>query len=219
MPAPTLYNLAVFFTIFAPPILAMTLLMAATMSGQTAVGFLYIIGYIFIYAIIWPLTSHLFKIPLPIGSRAALCTIFNMPFYNNAWAAPAFYMMIYAYSFMYVLFPNWTNKTAVGGKSPKLFFIIIMSTLMVFTIYVRGCVLKCLPTHIGWLITSVFLGLAVGAVWGILMAIAAKSFISTGGWSFSSYPGQESNRLKCSQPTTKSQVCTILKDGIPVGTL
>ena len=87
MPTPTPKNLTIFFTILAPPILAMAILLAAAMSGQAAVGLIYAFGLLVLYFAIWPAASAFLDIGYPVGHRAAVCSMFNMhPFINNAYS-------------------------------------------------------------------------------------------------------------------------------------
>jgi len=221
MPTPTPKNLIIFFTIVAPPILAMALLLAAAMTGQSALGIVYILGISFLYFAIWPVASAAIQISLPEGSKAAVCGMFNMhPFFNNAYAAPAYNIMIYFYTLFFFLVPTW--GVLQEGSAPgnvKLIFTIFMSALIAFTVWVRTCVLKCLPQEFGKWIVSILTGFGLGAAWGTLLAVICKTAFTNGGWSFSPYPtGKDSNRLQCQRPTG-NYVCTVSKDGQKVGTL
>ena len=123
MPTPTPKNLTIFFVILAPPILAMAILLAAAMSGQAAVGLIYIFGLLVLYFAIWPIASSFLDIGYPVGHRAAVCSMFNMhPFINNAYSAPAYYIMIYCYTLFYMCWDNWVDTHGNSGGI-KMFFI------------------------------------------------------------------------------------------------
>ena len=212
MPAPTLYNQAVLFTIYAPTILAISLLLAASMSGQTWVGFLYILGLLLLYFPIWPMVSSLFSgwedFRVPNDAKVALCSIlFHSPLSNNAYAAPAFYMTIYAYTFVYVLWSTFESGTTLRGN--PLIFLFSMVGLIAFTIFVRYCLLKCLPQNIGFAILAIAAGLILGGGWGIILALITKQL--TGNyWLFASTANIKSNRMTCEKPESdKDMVCTI----------
>ena len=212
MPAPTLRNQAILFTIYAPSILAMSLLLAATMSGQTWVGLIYIFGLFILNCAVWPLVSSLFSnwsdFKTPDNAKVALCSIlFHMPLVNNAYAAPAFYMTIYAYTFLYVLYSSFVSGTTLKGN--QLIFVLSMVGLMAFTIYVRYCLLKCLPQGIGPAIIAIMVGLILGGLWGLAFAIIAHKMTGNS-WFFASTANIKSSRLKCDKPESdKDMVCTI----------
>ena len=218
MPAPTLYNYMVFFVILAPPILAMSILSAAALSGQAWVGLIYIFGLLFLYFPIWPMVSSMIGEYLPSGkdgAKVALCTLFNTPFINNAWASPALYIMIYFYTFWYVMWP--TIGLGESWNTTKYIFVIGISILMALTLHVRYCVIKCLPQEPAKLLIAIITAFLIGTGWGIFGASAAENALPDGAWSFP--PAAGPDRQTCTKPDGEDMVCTISKDGQPIGTL
>ena len=217
MPSPHPWNIAVFFTILAPPIIAMGLLFASAMSGQPIAGIVYVFGLLFIYAVLWPMFSSMMKMRVPAGYKPALCNIFTIhPMVNTLYSAPAYYIMIYVYTFFYVMFPSFLEHKTLGPV--ELIFVSFMCILIVLTLVVRTCVLHCLPQDLVNFSISVASGSIIGLAWGIILSLVVTSISKNAAWSFSAVQC-ESNKMSCTRPTDQDYVCTVTKDGKNLGTL
>ena len=216
MPSLGFYNLGVFFTILAPVILALSILLAAAISGQSLIGFIYIMGLIMLYIPIWPMVARLMRVPLPEGARPALCALFNVPKMENAYASPAFYIMLHAYTLIYIMWPTFWSAGTI--PSTGMIFMIVMAFLMAFTVYVRSCLLKCIPTEPIKLLIAVGIALLVGGIWGAIIGEVSKK-TNGQGWSFNVSSGIQSNKLKCDKADERNMRCTVSKDNISLGTV
>ena len=116
---------------------------------------------------------------------------------------------------MFLAWPSMHRGSGAASLNAITFYI-ILAFVTAHNWYVRTFLTKCLPKKASLWLLSVLSALAIGAGFGTLWSWIWKEPV--GQWSWSPYPNQESNKLKCDKPS-KNYKCQVYKDGVKVGSL